>query len=221
MNGLHKLYAIRILFACHQLLWKSGLFEDERLIAHWTLDETEGDVAFDSVGINDGYVTGNPPWQPDGGQIGGALQLDGVDDFLATDFVLDPSEGPFSVFAWIQGGVAGQVIVSQVDGENWLGTDPTHGWLMTDLEGAGRGSSGLGSEVVVTDGSWHRVGLVWDGENRTLYVDDAVVAEDTQAGGLVGGSGDLNIGCGKDMATGTFFWGLIDDVRIYNRVIAP
>ena len=31
----------------------------------------------------------------------------------------------------------------------------------------------------------------------------------------------LNISCGKVMSADTFFTGLIDDVRIYNRAIAP
>jgi hypothetical protein len=31
----------------------------------------------------------------------------------------------------------------------------------------------------------------------------------------------LYIGVGKDYASGTFFSGLIDDVRIYNRAVAP
>ena len=34
-------------------------------------------------------------------------------------------------------------------------------------------------------------------------------------------SGGLYIGCDKDMAPGTFFTGLIDDVRIYNRGVEP
>jgi hypothetical protein len=38
---------------------------------------------------------------------------------------------------------------------------------------------------------------------------------------LDGCSGGLNIGCGKDMTPGTFFTGLIDDVRIYDRAVRP
>ena len=36
--------------------------------------------------------------------------------------------------------------------------------------------------MVITDGAWHRIGFVWDGFNRSLYVDDILVAEDTQQG---------------------------------------
>ncbi|MFC1605215.1 LamG-like jellyroll fold domain-containing protein, partial [Planctomycetota bacterium] len=67
---------------------------------------------------------------------------------------------------------------------------------------------------------WHRIGLVWDGSNRTLYVDGVIVAEDTQ-NGLASSYDGLYIACGKGMESGTYFSGLIDDVRIYNRAVNP
>jgi hypothetical protein len=195
---------------------------DPALVAHWKLDEADGMIAYDSTGRCDATACGEPLWQPDAGAIGGALAFDGTDDFVATDFVLDPAEGPFSILAWVKGGAPGQAVLSQIDGENWLSADPTSGFLMTELKGTGRGSCALYSETTITtDGDWHRIGLTWDGTNRCLYVDDSVVAEDTQAGGLGGCLGALNIGCGKEMAPGTFFTGLVDDVRIYNRAVRP
>jgi hypothetical protein len=140
---------------------------------------------------------------------------------LAADFVLDPSEGPFSVITWIKGARPGHMVLSQSDGENWLGADPASGSLMTELRGLGRDSRTLCSETIVTDGDWHRIGLTWDGANRCLFVDGVVVAEDTQAGGLGSCPSGLNIGCGKGMAPDSSFSGLIDDVRIYNRVVRP
>lgn len=71
-----------------------------------------------------------------------------------------------------------------------------------------------------TDGNWHRIGFVWDGSNRILYVDGVAVAEDTQAN-LEESDDGLYIGTGKAMEPGTFWFGLIDDVRIYNRVVIP
>jgi len=44
------------------------------------------------------------------------LEFDGIDDYVITDYVLDPADGPFSAFVWIQGGAPGQVIISQADG---------------------------------------------------------------------------------------------------------
>ena len=47
-------------------------------------------------------------WQPEGGQVDGALQFDGVDDYLTGPFILDPVKQVFSAFSWIKGGQPGQ-----------------------------------------------------------------------------------------------------------------
>jgi len=184
------------------------------LVAYWKLDETEGVVAYDSAVYRDGFLFGDPVWRPAEGKKDGALEFDGIDDHVITDFVLDPADGPFSIFAWINGGAPGQVVVSQQGVDNWLAVD-AEGNLMTELKCTGRFTDPLFSETVITDGQWHRIGLVWDGSNRILYVDGVAVAEDTKPG-LQGSQMGLYIGVGKNYETGTFFSGLIDDVRIYN-----
>lgn len=196
------------------------LFEDYRIIAHWRLDETEGDVAYDSAAENDARVLGDPVWQPGDGQVDGALQLDGVDDHINALVKLNPAEEVFSVFAWIQGAIPGQVIISQEGGADWLRTD-AQGYFMTALMGtSGRTSGPLISETLITDGNWHRVGLTYDGLNRVLSVDDTVVIQDTQPS-LAKVTGTLLIGTGGNQAADSFWFGLIDDVQLYNRAIAP
>lgn len=194
---------------------------DITLVAHWPLDEVEGNVAHDTVGDNDGTVFGEALWRPEAGQMDGALELDGA-TCVTVDFVLDPSEGPFSALAWIKGGAPGQGILSQVHGQNWLKVDAAGGTLATALgPPASRGPiPPLVSDTVITDGAWHRIGVVWDGTSRALYVDDVLVAEEIREAPLdcLGG---LNIGCGNEATPGTFFTGLIDDFRIYNRAVRP
>jgi N-acetylneuraminic acid mutarotase len=194
--------------------------DDPTLIAHWTLDEAEGDIAYDSAGYNDAVIFGDPAWQPESGMVDGALSFDGFDDYVSTEFVLNPTDGKFSVFEWIKGGAPGQVVIAQKDGVNWLCADSSEGNLMTELKGAGRGSAELLSQTNITDGNWHRIGLVWDGSHRMLYVDDIAVAEDAQPN-LEGFYNGLYIGTGKSMELGSFWSGLIDDVRIYNRAVTP
>jgi Tol biopolymer transport system component len=191
------------------------------LVAYWKLDEAEGDIAYDIAGNNDATVVG-PVWQPTGGKVNGALESDGIDDYVITPFILNPAEGPFSVFAWVNGSIPGQAVISQADGVDWLSADSSEGKLMTSLSPpAGRFvPPPLVSESVITDGQWHRIGFVWDGSNRILYVDDIEVANDTQAH-LAGSTGGLYIGAGKGLEAGSFWTGLIDDVRIYNRVVTP
>ena len=209
------------------------LFEEvlpESLVAYWKLDETEGDIAYDSAGGNFGTLSGNPIWQPDSGQVAGALQFDGLDDYISTDKVLNPKFAEFSVFAWIKGGSAGQVIISQKNslggvGATWLGIDPVNGCLMTELVSPPVGrfiAEPLESNFIITDDIWHHVGLVWDGSYRTLYVDGIEVAKDNNTlTSLENSDGGLYIGVNKNRDAGTYFSGLIDDVRIYNRVISP
>jgi len=195
------------------------------LIAHWALDEAKGNIAHDSAGENHGTLEGEPAWQPAGGKIAGAIQLDGIIDYISTEFVLNPADGAFSVFAWIKGDVPGQVVISQADGsgETWLGADPLDGKLMTGLvlPAAGRFvPQPLVSESIIMDGQWHHIGFAWDGSYKALYVDGTEVARDTAAQNpLKSADGGLYIGAGKNLDVGNFFSGMIDDVRIYNKAL--
>jgi len=199
-------------------------------IAYWKFDQAEGDVAVNSTGFNDGICHGQPLWQPTGGHTGGTVQLDGIDDYIETAFVMDPARGPFSVMAWIKGGAPGEVIMSQTDGTGtgqiWLGADPIMGNLMTGLAPvAGRApSTPFVSESVITDGQWHHVGLVVTAYQsmrlRHLYLDGMNVATEYIPVLLSFSNGGLYIGADKNLDEGSFFSGLIDDVRIYDMALS-
>jgi hypothetical protein len=191
---------------------------DPTLAAYWKLDETEGALAADSVGGADGAVVGDALWQPAAGVIDGALAFDGQNDYVKAEYVPSLPMEPFSVVVWVKGGAPGQVILSQEKGTNWLLVGPDGG-LKTDLKSGGRGKA-LASPVLITDDTWHRVGFAWDGSNRILYVDDVEAARDTQSN-LAGSEAGLHIGTGATLAAGSFWSGLIDDVRIYNRAVTP
>jgi hypothetical protein len=187
----------------------------------WKFDDISGAVVPDCAGDNDGYIHGDPTWYPQS-SVDSALELDGIDDYLSADYILNPAEGAFSVFIWIRGGLPGQVIVSQAGGANWLMADSSEGKLMTMLSVSGRSGGPLHSQSVITDGLWHRVGLVWDGSYRFLYVDDIEVAKDTsQLGRLVGSDEAIYLGCGKNLESVSFFSGMIDDFKIYDRAVTP
>jgi hypothetical protein len=191
------------------------LFTDVRCIAQFKLDETEGTIAHDYSRDREAILLGNPQWQPGAGVLAGALQLDGIDDYLSTPFILDPAKGALSAFTWVKGGGPGQVIISQTDGsgygDTWLGIDPSEGTLITKLM-----YFELASETVVTDSRWHCIGLVWNGLRRGLYVDGQEVASDASDLMAISATGGMCIGAGKNLEAGTFFSGLIDDIRIYN-----
>jgi hypothetical protein len=156
--------------------------------------------------------------------VAGALQLDGVDDYVSTAFGLDPTKGSFIAFAWIKGGAPGQVIICQTGGTDmdirWLWADPSYGRLMTWLMHPTYDP--LDSESIITDGQWHHLGLVYDLESfcRRLYVDGVEVAKDNSIVGGEPSDGGLYFGADKMLGKGTFFSGLIDDIRIYDEVLS-
>ena len=206
------------------------LFTYPDAVAYWMLDETEGDIAYDSIGGCNGTLFGDPVWRNTSGMADGAIQFDGIDDYVCTDFVLNPADGVFSVVTWIKGGAPGQVILSQESGANWLMADLVDGALKTDLREPGTKTGRnpippgppLVSSTIFTDDDWRRIGIVWDGSYRHLYIDGVEVAMDTAPlSDLESAEGGLYFGAGSSLAPGTFFYGLIDDIRIYNRVVIP
>ena len=199
--------------------------EDVLALAHWRLDEAEGDVAYDDAGDKDGVRHGDPNWRATGGSMGGALEFDGIDDYVSTDYILDPAEGPFSVYAWVKGGGPQEVVISQSNGMgngwSWLCVDSA-GNLMTDLRAkAARGfHPPLISDFAITDGDWRRIGVVWDGTYRYLYVDGAEVKKDSEPQPpLSGADGGLYFGAANTLSPETHWLGLIDDIRIYDMVV--
>ena len=68
-------------------------------VAHWTFDEAVGDVALDSSGNgNDAGIFGDE-WKIVAGKINGAIELNGSDYALATDFPVPSST--VTVTAWV------------------------------------------------------------------------------------------------------------------------
>jgi len=199
---------------------------DLHLSSYWKLDETAGDIALDSIGDSNGLLIGEPFWQPLNGKINGALQFDGINDYISTNFILNPGANPFRVFVWIKGGLPGQVIISQLsgngDGRHWLSIDSQNGTLMTELVSTGRAEDFLISESVITDNQWHHICFIWDGEYRSLYVDNVEVAKDsTPITGLRNANGGLHIGAGNTLEPSSYFLGMIDDIRIYDEAVTP
>ena len=204
------------------ILLAEHLFDDYRAVAQWKFDEMTGDVAYDSVGGLDATIHGEPLWQPTGGRFNGALEFDGIDDYISTPFVLNPAVGSFSAFAWIKSSAPGHVMISQTgsNGGTWLGTNPSDGSLMTGLGDMYFGT--LESESAITDGQWHQIGLVYDFDalKRRLYVDGAQVAEDETFVAPQPSNEGLYVGVGKELDAISYFFGLMDDVRVYDMALS-
>lgn len=190
-------------------------------VAHWKLDEGAGSVAFDTEGGHDGTLTG-PIWVA--GKVGGALSFDGVDDFVRVphDAKLNFS-GELTLSAWMNTNTltgSYRTIVNKgasgTQQDYWLGI--YNGELRFTFYASGAYRR-VGFAPGFAVGTWYHVAASFeDATDRVrLYVDGVEVANGLIAYTPPTGTYDLLIG--KSNVTSQVWNGLLDDVRIYDRVL--
>lgn len=213
---------------------------DKGLIVYYPFDEVDGKTAPDkSKNNNDATLIGNASWDPEGGKIGGALKLDGagssaedddggnyingLDAFTVSVWVKSDSVGhDRGIFHGIDPGGGDIVFTLRYDLASWAtagGTNLVKGAITTT---AGVQTYEGKSNVQTTD--WQHLTFTWrSGEKFALYIDgeldDNPTHNDDGQEGEISGATKFVIGKGaKDSAT--LSWpGLIDEVRLYNRVL--
>jgi len=209
-------------------------------IAHWKFDEDGGAIAYDSAGDNDGVVYG-AQWTA--GVIGGALDFDGLDDYVAlpdNDPVWLPQENfTLSVWAYFDRppGVSPDMILDLNLGESSIPTNELGVGLIRHSDVASRLVFNMTTEAntdedligneVISDGKWYNIIAVRDGTNQALYIDgrlDSTRACSPDPVRYVGDFDDDKVNIGRFSRTG-FHWpfyldGKIDEVRIYDRALS-
>lgn len=197
--------------------------------------DMEGDADDRSPSGFDGVMRNFPasPFTTEAVVENEALQLDGVDDYVAiTDFVYNANDLPaVAVSCWIKtSDSAPQVIASFDRDEYWRlsitgsGITPGHlGWhVMTAT-----GQQDFESTRRLDDGTWHHVVAVFDGaaQEMRLYVDGALDATRPGVGSVFGTGtpryGFLGVGSEATGFDGTrspeeYFNGTMDDMRVFD-----
>ena len=172
---------------------------DDRLRAHYKLDETVGFVASDSdnsdpCDTHPGTLEDNPVWQPAGGQVAGAIELDGTDDDIVADgkgdyvSIDDTGSDPnWEPDTWENSGLIDGMTVSAwmnlADGwsKGWEGLvgKSNYSWeLLRDVSNSGVAFSvqgGIGNAISSADADvtsgWHQVAGVYNRNEVSIYVD--------------------------------------------------
>ena len=207
----------------------------DNMIAWWKFDEAKGHIAFDSSGNNHhGVLVGDPQWQP--GQIESALLLAQVGDFV--DCGNDPSfdiPESITVALWtkvqpsepneecqiiIGKGSRSWKILLDKQSDSFIfacaGVE-VPGDLAPNIQ-ADTYSTGLVSRKKDSNGYWHHIVGVYDGESMFLYVDGSLSVSAAASGTIDSNKDPLSIGA--DLWPYSKWKGLVDDVRIYNRALS-
>ena len=196
------------------------------LVAWYKLDETSGTTASDSSGNGkNGTLVNGPTWGA--GMIGGAIVLDGVDDYILLPTGLMSAVTDFTVCAW-----------AKLDANNgWnrifdFGTGTSNYMFLTPSAGGGPlryaiTTTSNGSEQqmdapsALPIGGWQHVAVTLSGTTGKLYVNGALVSTNTSMTLNPASLGSTNQNyIGKSQWGDPLFDGKIDDFRIYNRALS-
>lgn len=197
------------------------------LIAHWKLDETSGTIAVDSEGGHDGTLTNmDLPNDWVAGKLGGALDFDGSNDYLDIAYASSLSiTDEMSFTAWVNSSSAGSgyqtIVTSDDDGSGsnyWFGTfdDELVFGFYAPPNGFFQGAYTTG--LSLQPGAWYHLGATFDdsSDEVRLYVDGTEFTVEPLAHSPTVVPANITIGRSR---YGEYWHGLLDDVRIYDRVL--
>lgn len=186
------------------------------LIHHWKFDETDGNFAFDAVGGNTallgGFAIDDPKWSI--GKVGGALRFS-----KATNYALTVSpiiQNQYTISFWSQLKVRSGVNPRLV-------TPQESGWVGAKFES----NQGIGAYLAYNP--IEPAPNMW--EQYVVTIDIPTQAAKTYMNGVLVKSATTNLppavgswmfAHNGDPGNHTDSWnGLLDDVRIYNRILSP
>jgi len=193
------------------------------LVGWWRFDEGSGNVAYDTTGNgNDGSFKGVPKWVV--GRHGGALEFDGSDDWLdcGSDPSLDLTE--WTIMFWLRinenKNYSGFVVKGLDAAENYevlaYGDGSFHFPIM--FTSGTRTYVNTAAGVIVVDEWAHYAYSYQSEQGRRFYKNGDLIFEDTESGTPQISTTSLSIANEQPMTRNVN--GTMDDVRIYNHVMA-
>jgi len=212
----------------------SKLHNNGAPIGLWRFDEakdnscSDGNDACDSSGnSNNGIFYGEPSWitEKSSCKQGGCLSFDGTDDYVAVpeEDVFDLSTN-FSLSAWVYPTSSGDSGYKGIISKKYL----TESAYSISYDGnnklAFRGSDGVSYVTHVSSSSlllnhWSHVLVSYNGFKMNLYINGALDSSFNETASMrTDRSEGLDIG--RRAASGRYFPGRIDDVRIYNYALS-
>ncbi|MGB2862449.1 MAG: LamG-like jellyroll fold domain-containing protein, partial [Sedimentisphaerales bacterium] len=195
-------------------------------VAHY---QFEGVNDFSNTGTDSAAITGEPKggaqiiWDDDRGSYVLSLAADG--DFVHCQRSWQGIVATeMTAMAWIKTSSLNSTGIIAGLGYAWRLSGGSGGNVAFQVNGTSPVSAAVGT-IPVDDGTWHHVAGAYDGTEYKLYIDGRTNVSVASSGVLDGGATAYygTIGAHykrSDPAPKQYFNGLIDDVRIYNRVLS-
>ncbi|MEU4680383.1 LamG-like jellyroll fold domain-containing protein [Micromonospora sp. NPDC023737] len=189
-------------------------------VGYWPLDEATGTVAEDLAGDHDATLVNGAGWTS--GRTGGAVQLNGVNQYVDTGAAILDTSGSYTASAWVRldslGGFA--TAVSQDGNTNsafflqYSGADNRFAFSFAGVRAL--------APTAPEPGRWYHLTGVRDAASGslTLYVDGQPAGTASSCVGDAS-SGHTVIGRAKFNGNPVDYWrGAVDQVHVYDRALS-
>ncbi|MEE3059979.1 MAG: LamG domain-containing protein, partial [Verrucomicrobiota bacterium] len=197
------------------------------LVAWWKFDETNGTIAYDSSGNGyDGNLIGGSTWA--NGKIGGAISLDGTNDYVEVSSRKWNIENVLSISLWyynLSSGTSTAFSLGRPEyyDEILLFTESTAFKFYNHKSG---GNWAL-LRGVSSNSSWYHFASVVDGgfakSQMKVFLQGTELVKNYTIDGspaLLSDEQDRMLRIGRRVNNDANYKGLIDDVRIYDRALS-
>ncbi len=187
------------------------------LLGWWTLDGknmTNGRVIDFSGNSNTLYLSSistSSFYFP--GKIGQGFSFDSVNDAaISQSSITIPASNTFSISFWMKdyGLTSGSII--SIGANVFCARNGTALNCTVDGNTSGAASTGAGT----FDRKWHHIVFTVNGNNQSIYKDNVFVANATET--VTSPSGGVRLG--NRPSSSSFFGGIMDDMRVYDRVLS-
>jgi len=220
-NGTDDIWKMPPWIGYPLLAWQEVEIPAPVPIAHWAFDEGSGDIATDSAGDNHGTIY-NPEWAE--GKINGALQFNGFNTYVdcGDSEVLGPEQ--MTLAMWLEPGHMGgmRYILSRAN----KSTDDIDYALTIHLTTQAEFTLGqlntapvsVLSNSTTPMNEWSHVAVSMDGSELSVYINGQL---DTSAGYAERGPRQGHrLVLSSYQGSTRFFFGKLDDVRIYDTALS-
>lgn len=190
-------------------------------VGYWKFDENTGTIAADSSGNgNSGTLTAGAAWSL--GHSGAAVTFDGSSGYIqigARPSLALTSSATFAAWIYPTGSANGIIINKEGEYEIARFSDGTIQWAIAN---SNPGWAWINTGGVAPVNQWTHVAITYDGGVVKTYINGTLVQTYNGSGPIGDVDGNQNdFRVGGRQCCSQFFQGRIDEVKVYNRVLAP